>query len=213
MKKKPYKVMVVEDQSLSREFFSLMIEKSPDYELLYSVSSASVAKMYCDRYDMDLVLMDVVMDDGSNGLDEAERIKKSHPGIKIIIITSMPESAFLERAKEIGVDGFWYKDGLSSQDNILKVMDLAMEGKTVYPSEAPVTMLGNCKSTDLTEMEIKVLRELTKGISNAEIGKELYISAATVKTHVSNLLQKTGFTNRTELAIKARVSGLVVSQD
>ena len=60
-------------------------------------------------------------------------------------------------------------------------------------------------------MEINVLRELTKGISNAEIGNELFISSATVKTHISNMLQKTGFSNRTELAIKARVSGMVVN--
>ncbi|MCR4990026.1 MAG: response regulator [Lachnospiraceae bacterium] len=124
--KKPYKVMVVEDQSLTREFFSMMIERSEDYELLYSVSSASVAMMYCDRYAMDLIIMDVVMFDGSNGLDEAERIKRSHPEVKIIIVTSMPEVSFLNRTSSIGVEGFWYKEGQSNQDDILKVMDLVM---------------------------------------------------------------------------------------
>ncbi len=211
--KKPYKVMVVEDQSLTREFFSMIIEKSPDYELLYSVESASVAKMYADRYDIDLILMDVIMDDGSNGLIEAERIKKSHPDIKIIIVTSMPEVSFLDQARVIGVDSFWYKKITNSADSILEVMDMTMNGNSVYPSETPVMMLGECKSTDFTEAELNVLRELTKGLSNQEIGSELFVSAATVKTHISNMLQKTGFSNRTELAIKARVSGLVISRE
>ncbi len=211
--KKPYKVMVVEDQSLTREFFSMIIEKSPDYELLYSVESASVAKMYADRYDIDLILMDVIMDDGSNGLIEAERIKKSHPDIKIIIVTSMPEVSFLDQARVIGVDSFWYKKITNSADSILEVMDMTMNGNSVYPSETPVMMLGECKSTDFTEAELNVLRELTKGLSNQEIGAELYVSAATVKTHISSMLQKTGFSNRTELAIKARVSGLVISRE
>ncbi len=211
--KKPYKVMVVEDQSLTREFFSMIIEKSLDYDLLYSVESASVAKMYADRYDIDLIIMDVIMDDGSNGLIEAERIKKSHPDIRIIIVTSMPEVSFLEQARAIGVDSFWYKKGVASGESLLDVMDRTMQGISVYPSETPVMMLGECKSTDFTEAELKVLRELTKGLSNQEIGAELYVSAATVKTHISNMLQKTGFSNRTELAIKARVSGLVISRE
>lgn len=211
--KKPYKVMVVEDQSLTREFFSMIIEKSSDYELLYSVESASVAKMYADRYDIDLILMDVIMDDGSNGLIEAERIKRSHPDIRIIIVTSMPEVSFLEQARTIGVDSFWYKKGDTSQEGILGVMDKTMQGESVYPSETPVMMLGDCKSTDFTEAELNVLRELTKGLSNQEIGAELFVSAATVKTHISSMLQKTGFSNRTELAIKARVSGLVISRE
>ena len=211
--KKPYKVMVVEDQSLTREFFSMIIEKSSDYELLYSVESASVAKMYADRYDIDLILMDVIMDDGSNGLIEAERIKRSHPDIRIIIVTSMPEVSFLEQARIIGVDSFWYKKGDTSQEGILGVMDKTMQGESVYPSETPVMMLGDCKSTDFTEAELNVLRELTKGLSNQEIGAELFVSAATVKTHISSMLQKTGFSNRTELAIKARVSGLVISRE
>ena len=205
--------MVVEDQSLTREFFSMMIEKSDDYDLLYSVESASVAKMYADRYDIDLILMDVIMDDGSNGLIEAERIRKSHPDVKIIIVTSMPEVSFLEQAKVIGVDSFWYKKGDASHEGILEVMDRTMRGESVYPSETPVMMLGDCKSTDFTEAELNVLRELTKGLSNQEIGAELFVSAATVKTHISSMLQKTGFSNRTELAIKARVSGLVISRE
>ena len=66
--------------------------------------------MYCAREHVDFILTDVVMNDGSNGLDVAAKLKETYPSIKIIIMTSMPDAAFLERARNIGVDSFWYKE-------------------------------------------------------------------------------------------------------
>lgn len=202
------KVLVVEDQAMPRQLFEMLIEDRPEYELLYSIDSASVANIYCDRYEIDLIIMDVVMGDGSNGLDAAERIKASHPDIKIVIVTSMPEVSYIERAKSIGVDSFWYKAGDTRE--ILNVMDKTMAGEHVFPDDTPVVEFGDITSDKLTDAEIAVLRELTKGSSNKEIADHLYISETTVRSHISNMLSKTGFANRTELAIKARVEGLVV---
>ncbi len=202
------KVLVVEDQAMPRQLFEMLISDREEYELLYSIESASVANIYCDRYDIDLIVMDVVMGDGSNGLDAAERIKASHPDIKIIIVTSMPEVSYIEKAKAIGVDSFWYKAG--DTRDILDIMDKTMAGQHVYPDSTPVVDLGSITSDKLTSAEISVLRELTKGGSNKEIADALSISETTVRSHISNMLAKTGFANRTELAIKARVEGLVV---
>ena len=202
------KVLVVEDQAMPRQLFEMLISDREEYELLYSIESASVANIYCDRYDIDLIVMDVVMGDGSNGLDAAERIKASHPDIKIIIVTSMPEVSYIEKAKAIGVDSFWYKAG--DTRDILDIMDKTMAGQHVYPDSTPVVDLGSITSDKLTSAEISVLRELTKGGSNKEIADALSISETTVRSHISNMLAETGFANRTELAIKARVEGLVV---
>ena len=209
--RKKYRVMVVEDQSMPRKLFEMLLAQSEDYELLYSIESASVAHIYCDRYAPDLVLMDVIMQDRSNGLDAAERIKKNHPDIKIIIITSMPEVSFIERAKNAGVDSFWYKEG--SGESVLEIMDQTMAGEHIFPDATPSIMLGAVRSTELTHAELEVLRELTKGASNAEIGEKLCISPTTVRSHISNMLSKTGFANRTELAIKARIEGLVIAEN
>ena len=206
--KKPYKVMVVEDQSLTREFFTMIIEKSQDYDLLYSVESASVAKMYADRYDIDLILMDVIMDDGSNGLIEAERIKKSHPDIKIIIVTSMPEVSFLDQARVIGVDSFWYKE--TQKEPILSVMKRTMAGESIYPTATPSVSIGYSNNHEFSERELEILRELITGDSNAEIGERLGITPSTVKYHVQNMLDKTGMHTRTELAVVARSLGIVI---
>lgn len=208
---KPYKVMIVEDQQMPRRLFEMIVEQSEDYELLYSIDSASVAHIYCDRFPIDLILMDVMMSDRSNGLEAAQRIKSSHPDIRIIITTSMPEVSFVDRAKDAGVDSFWYKEdeGIS----ILEVMNRTMDGESVYPAETPTVRLGKILSSELTPTEILVLRELTKGMSNTEIGDTLCISTTTVRSHISNMLAKTGFANRTELAIKARIEGLVIAEN
>ncbi len=212
----PYKVLVVEDQAMPRQLFEMIIGSraaegsgdKPRYELLYAIDSASVANIYCDKYEIDLIIMDVVMDDGSNGLDAAERIKNSHPDIRIIIVTSMPEISFIDRARGIGVDSFWYKGGDTKE--ILDVMDRTMAGERIFPEDTPVVVLGQTTSDNFTAAELAVLRELTSGASNKEIGDKLCISDATVRSHISSMLNKTGFANRTELAIKARVGGLVI---
>lgn len=207
---KPYRVMIVEDEAMPRKLFEMMVERDDDYELLYSVESASVAHMYCEKEKPDLILMDVIMSDRSNGLDAALRIKKSHPDIKIIVTTSMPEVSFLEKARAAGVDSFWYKE--SDEEEIIEVMNRTMAGESVYPDHTPVIKLGEIDSTELTNAELDVLRELTEGRSNVEIAEKLFISPTTVRSHISSMLAKTGFANRTELAIKARLEGLVIAE-
>lgn len=86
-----YKLMIVDDQFVSRELFRLILDKSPDYEVVYSVDTAMFADTYVLNGDLDLVIMDILMQDGSNGLDAAEKIKKLRPEIKIVAVTSMPE--------------------------------------------------------------------------------------------------------------------------
>lgn len=101
-----YKLMIVDDQFVSRELFRLILDKSPDYEVVYSVDTAMFADTYVLNGDLDLVIMDILMQDGSNGLDAAEKIKKLRPEIKIVAVTSMPEVSWMDRAKAIGIDSF-----------------------------------------------------------------------------------------------------------
>jgi two-component system vancomycin resistance associated response regulator VraR len=205
------KVMIVDDQSISRQLFELYVKNSDNYELAFSISSASVVDVYILKNKVDLILMDILMNDGSNGLEAAEKVKKEHPEIKIIAVTSMPEHSWLKKAKEIGVDSFWYKE--ADENTILDVMDRTMQGESVYPEHTPTVKLGWADSSDFTERELEVLSVITTGASNAAVAEELGISEYTVKTHVRSMLEKTGYRSRTELAIKARVSGLAISTD
>ena len=83
------RVMIVEDQAMPRQLFEAFIKQSEKYELAVSVDNAAVADIYCLRYSVSLILMDVVTKNSASGLDAAENIKRLHPNIKIIIVTSM----------------------------------------------------------------------------------------------------------------------------
>lgn len=204
----PYGVLIVEDQEMPRQLFEIFVKSDGRFSLEASISNASLAMDFCRHGRVDLILMDVMTDLGSSGLDAAEAIKKEFPKIKIIIVTSMPEASWLERARRIGVDSFWYKE--AGREPILEVMARTMEGESIYPDETPVVNIGYTTNHELSERELDVLRELITGDSNAEIGERLGISASTVKYHVQNMLEKTGMHTRTELAAVARSLGIVI---
>ena len=201
-------VMIVEDQELVRKYLEEVVNEASDLELKYSISNSDLADLYCKNGEVDLILMDVYTDYGANGLEASARIKTSNPEIKIIIVTSMPEFSYLERAKSAGVDSFIYKE--LNSESILDVVRRTISGENIYPLSTPEVILGNCSSKDLSYRELEVLREITTGDSNEEIAERMHLSVSTVKTHITNLMQKTGFKSRTELAIKARESGLVI---
>ncbi len=203
-----YKIMIVDDQFVSRELFKLYIEQSGEYEVLYCIDTAMFADTYALKAPLDLVIMDILMNDGSNGLNAAEKIKKLKPDLKIIAVTSMPEVSWMERARKIGIESFWYKD--VSEETLMDIVARTLKGESIYPDNTPVVTLGLAKSSDFTPKEIEVLRLLTTGAGNDEIAEKLDISQNTVKTHIKHLLEKTGFETRTQLAIQSRVTGFVI---
>ena len=205
------RIMIVDDQAISRHFFEMAAEHSGRYEVAFSVTSAFAAQVYLLKGKVDLVVMDILMNDGSNGLDAAQQILEHYPEIKIIAITSMPDPSWMRRAREIGVHSFWYKE--ADDVSILDLLDRTMAGESVYPAFAPPAKLGNAMREDFTARELDVLRELATGKTNGDIAKTLGVSENTVKYHIRALLGKTGVSNRTELSIKARVAGLALHPD
>lgn len=203
-----YRVLVVDDFKMIREVFMHAVELSPQFKLEAALQSAAQAADYCKTHPVDLVLMDILIPGEMSGLDAAAQIKRDVPQTKIILVTSMPELSYLRRAKEIGVESFWYKE--VQEQPISEIMARTMAGESIYPTDQPVVSLGKALSTDFTEREADVLRELVGGASNEEIAQLLKITPRTVKAHITNLLQKTGCRSRLELALKARASGLAI---
>ena len=201
-------VLIVEDQAMPRRLFEMFVEQSGRYRLAASITNADMAEYYCERLKVELVLMDICTSMNANGLEAAERIKKRFPDIKVIIVTSMPEYSYLERARRAGVDSFWYKE--LNDEPIMSLMDRTMAGESIFPDKTPEVMLGEASSYDFSDREFEVLRELISGDTNEEIARRLYISQGTVKIHIQHMLEKTGFRSRTELAVRARESGLVI---
>jgi two-component system vancomycin resistance associated response regulator VraR len=204
----PCKVLIVEDQEMPRQLFEIYVKSDPRYLHVASISNADLAIDFCGQGRVDLILMDVMTELGSSGLDAAEAIKKKYPAVKIIIVTSMPESAWLKRARKIGVDSFWYKE--AQKEPILAVMERTMAGERIYPDETPTVQIGCTDNHAFSERELDILRELISGDSNAEIGARLGIAASTVNYHVQNMLDKTGMHTRPELAAVARRLGIAI---
>ncbi|SCY49079.1 two-component system, NarL family, vancomycin resistance associated response regulator VraR [Lachnospiraceae bacterium XBB2008] len=205
----PYSVVIAEDFRMIREIFENVITQSPDYVLEASFPTAVQAYEHLKVHSTDLVLMDVLIPGSMNGLDVAELIKKEHPETKVIIVTSMPELSYEKRAREAGIDSFWQKE--VQEVPLLEIMNRTMAGENVYPSSQKSLRLGEASTEELTEREIEILRELVTGASNKEIADKLSVETSTVKMHISNMLQKTGYHSRLELAVKARHYGLVIN--
>lgn len=203
------KVVICDDQYLIRQLFSMIVSGSEKYIVVQELQTAYAAADYCRDHEVDLVIMDIVMSDGSNGLDAAEQIKKENKNIRILMVTSMPEAGYLERARMIGVDSFWYKE--VEDERLIDVIDKTMNGESVFPDEVLSVDIGKAKSSDFSKRELDVLRLMTKGLTDPEIAEELQLSYETVRTHVKRMTAKTGL-SRVKLAIEARVHGIAIGE-
>lgn len=203
------KVVVVDDQNISRGFFEMYVRAAVDYELVAGLRTAESAIDFADKHEIDLMIMDVMMQDGIDGLSAAAQIKQKHPEIKIILTTSTSETSWEKKAKDAGIESFWYKE--YDEHGLLEIMECTLNGESIYPADEPKVPFGKITRADLTEREIEILRELTASMTNEEIADKLQISVNTVKRHIQNIMEKTGFESRLDLAMSAKSIGLVVN--
>ena len=202
------RVLLVEDQKIMQKYFASMVQGDERFLLVDVLNDGEKAVSYCNHTVVDLVLMDVQTFQNHDGLLAAETIKKQHPAVKIIVITSLVDPEILTRAKEKGADSLWYKDG--DEGTLMQVVRRTMAGEHIFPDAPPSVEIGTAMSAEFTKGEMKVLRCLVRGLSYNEIAKELGIEPSTVKYHVINMLQKTNLENKLQLAIAATEAKLVV---
>ena len=176
-----------------------IVADAEGYVLAGSMTDADFAPLFCARQPVDLILMDVCTHGARDGITVAAQLKKSHPGIKIIIVTSMVEQSFLMRARSAGADSFWYKD--ASPEDLLTVMDRTMAGQSLFPDETPPVEFVAGTSRQLSNTQIKVLRLVCEGLEYSEIAEKLHCSVNNVKYHITQILQITGYANRIQLAV------------
>ena len=172
-------VLVVEDSRITRDAIESQIAKSEKYVLYASIENAANAEIACLRGSVDLILMDVCTADEESGLKAAAKIKQYNPKIKIVIMTSMPEHSFIQKAKTCGCNGFWYNIGYSN-------------------------------SAEFTSREFDIIRELVQGRKYEEIAADLDITLNTVKYHIKNILQKTGYQNTLQLVAEVVEKRLIL---
>ena len=195
---------------ISRGYMELFIKPSRRYEIAASLPFAADALAWCrENTPPDLVILDVMMASGVDGLTAAGEIKRRYPRVRVIVTTSMADTDWLEKAREAGVESFWFKT--YSSMSLLEVMDRTMAGESVYPGSAPGVALGGLPAKDLTHQQRHILRLLVEGLSNREIGERLFLSPNTVKDYLDDLMEKSGIHSRTALVAQASRLGIVVS--
>lgn len=202
------RVLIVDDSRVARAYMQTVVESNGEYELVGSLTNADMADIVCRRSAVDLVLMDVCTEGDKDGIDAAAGLRRQFPGLKIIIVTSMVEQSFIMRAKAAGADSFWYKD--VSPEELIDVMNATMQGGHMWPGETPAVKLGISTSKELTDAQLKVLRLVCEGLQNDEIAQRLNVSVRTVKWHISQILEETGFSNKTQLAVAVTGKRLII---
>ena len=202
------RVLIVEDQKMAQENMEAIIKASENYTLAGIIPNAADAELFCMRENVDLILMDVCTLRDENGIDAAAIIKKKFPRIKVIIVTSMAEHTFIEKAKVVGVDSFWYKD--ASHGELIVVMERTMAGEHIFPDKTPEVKLGLTTSYELTRSELEVIRALMQSTSDEDAAKLLSCTKANIRWHLSKVLEKTGYRTRMKLLIAVAQKNLII---
>jgi DNA-binding NarL/FixJ family response regulator len=213
------RVVVVDDQALVRTGFRLILEAEDDIEVVAEAGDGAAAVRVVRETAPDVVLMDVrmpVMD----GIDATREICAAGLGApKVLILTTFDLDEYVFGALQAGASGFLLKD-TPADDLVAGVRIVAHGDGLLAPSVtrrliAEFTSRGGGRPSQvvgldsLTERELEVLRQLARGLSNAEIARALWVSETTVKTHVSHILTKLDLRDRVQAVVAAYESGLV----
>ncbi len=207
------RVLIADDHAVVRQGLTAFLALQDDVEIVGEASDGEVAAAAATRLRPDIVLMDLVMP-RVDGIEAIRRIRAASPSTNVIVLTSFADDSRILAAIRAGAAGYLMKD-VSPQD-LAKAIRMVRSGEPIlHPSVARKLMDELARESEpathdqLTERELDVLRLVAKGRSNKEIAQDLVLSEKTVKTHVSNILQKLHLSDRTQAALYAVRRGLV----
>lgn len=207
----PTKVLLVDDHPVVREGLRGMIDAEADLAVVGEAGSGAEAIALAESLRPDVILMDLRMPD-VDGVTATERILAALPRTRIVVVTTYESDTDILRAVEAGAAGYLLKD--ASRAELADAVRDAARGKTVLaPTVADrlVHFVRQPASATLSSREVEVLSQVAKGSTNAEIGRALHISEATVKTHLLRAFHKLGVSDRTAAVTTAMSLGLLTS--
>jgi DNA-binding NarL/FixJ family response regulator len=202
-------VLLVDDHPVVREGLRGMIDAEHDLTVVGEAGSGAEAIAMAESLRPDVILMDLRMPD-VDGVTATERILAALPRTRIVVVTTYESDTDILRAVEAGAAGYLLKD--ASRAELADAVRDAARGKTVLaPTVADrlVRFVRQPTSVTLSAREIEVLSQVAKGSTNADIGRQLHISEATVKTHLLRAFNKLGVSDRTAAVTTAMSLGLL----
>ncbi len=212
------RVLLVDDQMIVCEGLKVVLDASPNIEVIGMAHDGAQALLKLESLQPDLILMDLKMP-VMNGVQATRAIKETYPQISILILTTYDEDEWLVDAIRAGAAGYLLKD--TSRDEIIAAIEGTIAGKTyIDPAVAQKLFTfvqhGTPPSREilnlLSEREIKILRLLANGLTNTAIAERLNLAEGTVRNHISTILAKLGVSDRTQATALAWRYGIMSSQ-
>jgi DNA-binding NarL/FixJ family response regulator len=211
-------VLIVDDQDLIREGLRMLLEAEPDLAVAGEAADGSQALAQARLLDPDVILMDVRMP-GMNGIEAATRLVQAGSRARILMLTTFNLDEYVYHALKAGASGFLLKH--ASRDQLTSGVRAVAAGETLLAPAITRRLIEDFCSGPapglpaagaaggLSERELDVVRLVAQGLSNAEIAARLYLSEATVKSHIVRILAKLGLRDRVQVAVYAYEHGIV----
>lgn len=212
----PITVLIVDDHKVVRKGVRAFLETQSNLSVVGEASSGEEAVRLAEEYVPDVILMDLVMPGGVDGVEATRRVKQISPRTQVVVLTSYHEDEHIFPAIRAGALSYVLKD-IGSED-LAEVIRQAAQAEAVLHPRVAARLIQEVQGirgvetnpfTELSDREMEVLRLIAEGLSNASIADKLVISAKTVKGHVSNILGKLHLADRTQAAVYAWREGIV----
>lgn len=195
------KVVIADDHQIVRDAVKMILSNNDSYDIVGEASNGSELLEIARKCQPELILSDLKMP-GQSIIQQGQIIKQELPNVKIMILTAYDDSEDIYQALQAGIDGYIMKDTKPAE--ILQTIQMVLLGYSCYQPKVPTTRETEQKSEielNFTEREKEVFDCIVENLSNMEIAEKLFISEATVKTHVSSILRKTGQANRAQAVL------------
>jgi DNA-binding NarL/FixJ family response regulator len=201
------RVVVVDDHPVVRAGLRGMLAAHPDIEVAGEASSAAEAVAAVLDHEPDVVLMDLRMP-GTDGVQATRLVLARQPRCRVVVLTTYDNDADILHAVEAGASGYLLKD--ASPDELAQAIRAAAAGGSVLAPSVAAKLVSRLRSPPvLSPREVEVLRLVSTGQTNAEIGRALFISEATVKTHLLRAFGKLNVSDRTAAVTAALALGIL----
>ena len=198
-------VIIIDDDKFVTSALKAILEASGDVTVPAAGTDGSEAIELYEKYNPDILLTDIQMK-GLSGLEATEAIIKKYPGARILLLTTFLDDEYIIQALKLGAKGYLLKQDYES---ILHALEAVYSGQSVFGTEIISKIPGLISSTskfdytlyDINEREINIIELIADGLSNKEIAVKLFLSEGTVRNYLSQILEKLGLHNRTQLAV------------
>jgi two-component system response regulator NreC len=204
-------IVLADDHQIVRQGLRLLLEAEPDLEVVDEAGDVATASRKVLAYRPRVLVLDLNMP-GEPTLEAIPRILEASPGTGVVVLTMQNDPAFVRRALRAGALGYVLKEAADVE--LIEAVRLAADGRAYLNPQLGARLAAEPSAATrapdaLSDRELSVLRLIALGHTNAEIGRELYLSVRTVESHRSRIQQKTGCTTRAELVAYAREHDLV----